>query len=148
MKDSDPPHHDHHNWRWPRRSKSWTGGLKQAKILFRIYERDTNASFRAQGYRIRIGEDGAEALKQLLPARLFEAFEATCAEVIHGGHAVNAATGGELEFHIGPDVGRSMVVRRITPIVLCCGTCCCMDLRTMLSLGSGLSVTSYVAVTK
>ena len=75
-------------------------GLKRAKIPFRIFERDTNASFRAQGYRIRIGEDGAAALKRLLPPQLFDAFEATSAEVVHGGHAVNAANGEELQFHI------------------------------------------------
>jgi 2-polyprenyl-6-methoxyphenol hydroxylase-like FAD-dependent oxidoreductase len=75
-------------------------GLKQQNIPFRVFERDTSASFRAQGYRIRISSDGAQALKQLLPQHLFDAFEATCADIVHGGHAVNAATGGELEFHI------------------------------------------------
>ncbi|KAK5170921.1 uncharacterized protein LTR77_004065 [Saxophila tyrrhenica] len=75
-------------------------GLKQANIPFRIYERDTHASFRAQGYRIRISSDGAAALKKLFPPRLYDAFEATCAKVVLGGHAVNAATGVELEFHL------------------------------------------------
>lgn len=68
-------------------------GLKQAGIPFHIFERDTSASFRAQGYRIRISPDGAHALQRLLPENLWRAFEATCATVIHGGHQIDASTG-------------------------------------------------------
>ncbi|KAJ3498088.1 hypothetical protein NLG97_g1398 [Lecanicillium saksenae] len=67
-------------------------GLKKAtpSIPFRIFERDSSAAFRAQGYRIRIS--GA-ALKTLLPASVFEAFEATSNNLIQPGHAIDALTG-------------------------------------------------------
>lgn len=70
--------------------------LRQAGINFRIFERDQAASFRAQGYRIRIDQRGGDALKHLLPARLFQHFEETCAGVIPGGHRFDALTHEEL----------------------------------------------------
>ncbi|CAM1503481.1 Fc.00g010720.m01.CDS01 [Cosmosporella sp. VM-42] len=62
-------------------------GLKYANphIPFHIFERDTSASFRAQGYRIRITPDGAAGLRKLLPNNLWELFEATSGKVIPGG---------------------------------------------------------------
>jgi 2-polyprenyl-6-methoxyphenol hydroxylase-like FAD-dependent oxidoreductase len=74
--------------------------LKQHEIPFRIFERDDSRSFRAQGYRIRISSEGAASLQQLLPSQLYEAFEGTCAPVIHGGHALDALTATEQEFKI------------------------------------------------
>lgn len=68
-------------------------GLKQANIPFLIFERDANADYRPQGYRIRISPEGAEALRRLLPEPLWYAFESTCAEVVHGGAQLNALTG-------------------------------------------------------
>ena len=64
-------------------------GLKQAGIPFRIFERDGAASFRAQGYRIRIDQRGAEGLRRLLPAELYQAFESTSSDVIHGGQQLD-----------------------------------------------------------
>ena len=72
-------------------------GLKQAGIPFRIFERDGAASFRAQGYRIRIDQRGAEGLRRLLPAELYQAFESTSSDVIHGGQQLDAATGKQFE---------------------------------------------------
>ena len=76
-------------------------GLKQSGIPFHIFERDTSASFRAQGYRIRIGPDGAAAIKRLLPVHLWKAFEATSAEIVHGGHQLDVLTGEESDWMIG-----------------------------------------------
>lgn len=70
--------------------------LKQASINFRIFERDQAASFRAQGYRIRIDQRGGDALQRMLPAHRFKQFEDSCAPVIPGGHRVNAITLDEL----------------------------------------------------
>lgn len=70
-------------------------GLKRANppIPFHIFERDTSASFRAQGYRIRITPEGAGALEKLLPGNLWNAFEATAAGVLPGmGSRLNAVT--------------------------------------------------------
>lgn len=67
-------------------------GIKKAMppISFRIFERDSSAAHRAQGYRIRIS--GA-ALQALLPAHVFSAFEATSNSSIEPGHVIEALTG-------------------------------------------------------
>lgn len=70
-------------------------GLLQAGIDFQIFERDQAASFRAQGYRIRIDQHGGNSLKRLLPPQLFQIFEATSSEVVPGGHRLDAKTGAE-----------------------------------------------------
>ena len=84
-------------------------GLKKANIPFRIFERDTSSSLRAQGYRIRIGPDGATALKHLLPEDLWQAFEATCADIIHGGNRLDAKTGEITVWQRGPPPSRPTV---------------------------------------
>jgi 2-polyprenyl-6-methoxyphenol hydroxylase-like FAD-dependent oxidoreductase len=66
--------------------------LKQANISFHIFERDQDAAFRAQGYRIRISQEGGDALAQLLPIELFDLFERTSAPVVEGGVWLSAAT--------------------------------------------------------
>ncbi|KAF4446030.1 hypothetical protein F53441_10288 [Fusarium austroafricanum] len=70
-------------------------GLKHASppIPFHVFERDSSADFRPQGYRIRINPDGAGALQKLLPDHLWEAFEATCAELEPGMSRLDALTG-------------------------------------------------------
>ncbi|KAF3231370.1 hypothetical protein TWF191_006857 [Orbilia oligospora] len=69
-------------------------GLQKADppIPFHIFERDTSATYRAQGYRIRIWGDGADALKHLLPEHLWTAFEATCAQLADGARKLDALT--------------------------------------------------------
>lgn len=79
-------------------------GLKQAQVPFHIYERDTSASFRAQGYRIRISPDGAAAIRRLLPTHLWEVFEATCAEMVHGGHQIDADSAQTTEWGTRPGI--------------------------------------------
>lgn len=53
-------------------------GLKQAGIAFDVYERDITAASRSQGYRIRIDENGQDALSQCLPANHYELFRQSC----------------------------------------------------------------------
>lgn len=83
--------------------------LRQAGIDFKIFERDQAASFRAQGYRIRIDQRGGDALKRLLPADLFQRFDNTCAHVIPGGHRFDAFTHHEIQGGGGmpPQVGNA-----------------------------------------
>lgn len=69
--------------------------LKKAGVDFQIFERDEVSSFRAQGYRIRIDNEGGNALRQLLPFSLYQAFEVTSSKVVPGGHAIEAETGQE-----------------------------------------------------
>jgi 2-polyprenyl-6-methoxyphenol hydroxylase-like FAD-dependent oxidoreductase len=54
-------------------------GLKQAGICVRVYERDRTRRDGLQGYRVGISPAGSYALKQCLPAELFDLFVATCA---------------------------------------------------------------------
>lgn len=71
-------------------------GLQKARIPFHVFERDLHASWRPQGYRLRINGDGASALKRSLPEVLFERFERTCCEVELGETDLNALDGGIL----------------------------------------------------
>jgi 2-polyprenyl-6-methoxyphenol hydroxylase-like FAD-dependent oxidoreductase len=52
-------------------------GLKQSGISVAVYERDSSARFKGQGYRIGIKQDGSRALRECLPAHLFELAVAT-----------------------------------------------------------------------
>ena len=64
---------------------SGLGGLTLAHSLakhhipYAIYERDSAASQRAQGYRVSIDEGGANGLRNALDAKTFQRFEETCA---------------------------------------------------------------------
>lgn len=80
---------------------SGLGGLTLAhaltaqRIPYRIFERDTAHSSRAQGYRISIDEGGASGLKSALShtSGLFEKFESTCAEQHPPGGRIEARSG-------------------------------------------------------
>ncbi|KAF5965883.1 salicylate 1-monooxygenase (flavoprotein monooxygenase) [Fusarium bulbicola] len=70
-------------------------GLKHAKppVPFHIFERDSSADFRPQGYRIRINPDGANALRELLPDHLWKAYEDRCALFNPAMSGLDAVTG-------------------------------------------------------
>lgn len=75
-------------------------GLRLAKraIKFHVFERDLKCHHRAQGYRIRISPDGAEALRKLLSDAQWKTFEASCATMKHGGNKIDAETGEAQEW--------------------------------------------------
>ena len=52
-------------------------GLKKSGISVSIYERDRSVSFRNQGYRISLKEQGSRALRDCLPEKLFQLTVAT-----------------------------------------------------------------------
>ncbi|KAM5430558.1 hypothetical protein McanMca71_005386 [Microsporum canis] len=68
-------------------------GLYKAGIPFRVFERDANASWRPQGYRLRLGGEGANALKETLSPELWERFEKTCSIAELGETDINAIDG-------------------------------------------------------
>ena len=72
-------------------------GLKKFKIPFTIVERDRSKYYRPQGYRIRINNDGHDALKANLSPQLFDLFKSTCATTVlgRGSNAINPLTGGK-----------------------------------------------------
>jgi 2-polyprenyl-6-methoxyphenol hydroxylase-like FAD-dependent oxidoreductase len=52
-------------------------GLKKSGISVAVYERDQSVSFRNQGYRISLKEEGSRALRDCLPENLFQLTVAT-----------------------------------------------------------------------
>jgi 2-polyprenyl-6-methoxyphenol hydroxylase-like FAD-dependent oxidoreductase len=78
-------------------------GLKKAGVSFSVYERDLAKDFRAQGYRIRVNPDGADALKKNLPDDLWRLFEATCATTVLGGSNIDPISGQVKPGRFGPD---------------------------------------------
>jgi len=51
-------------------------GLLKANIPFEIFERDSALNVRSQGYRVRINNQGTNALKEVLPDDLFKQLRA------------------------------------------------------------------------
>jgi L-ascorbate metabolism protein UlaG (beta-lactamase superfamily) len=52
-------------------------GLKKSGFSVAVYERESSAQFRNQGYRISIKQEGSQALRDCLPERLFQLCVAT-----------------------------------------------------------------------
>jgi 2-polyprenyl-6-methoxyphenol hydroxylase-like FAD-dependent oxidoreductase len=52
-------------------------GLKKSGMSVAVYERDTSARFRGQGWRIGIKDEGSHALRDCLPQNLFDLCVAT-----------------------------------------------------------------------
>jgi 2-polyprenyl-6-methoxyphenol hydroxylase-like FAD-dependent oxidoreductase len=59
--------------------------LRRHRIPFMLYERDTAASPRSQGYRLRISVDGLTALEQVLEPAHYQRFRAGCTD-LGAGH--------------------------------------------------------------
>ena len=68
--------------------------LLRAQIPFRIFERDSTASFRAQGYRLRLSSEGLDAIESALGPEKFQRFWDLCGKTGGGGFgAIDAKTG-------------------------------------------------------
>jgi 2-polyprenyl-6-methoxyphenol hydroxylase-like FAD-dependent oxidoreductase len=52
--------------------------LRRSNIPFIVYERDASPIFRAQGYRLRLSNEGLDAIEKALPQEKWEKFWATC----------------------------------------------------------------------
>jgi 2-polyprenyl-6-methoxyphenol hydroxylase-like FAD-dependent oxidoreductase len=80
-------------------------GLRKAGVPFHVFERDLNATYRPQGYRLRINAEGANALKQTLTSELWERFENTCAVAEIGETDINAVSGIMIASRAGNRMG-------------------------------------------
>ncbi|KAL1599534.1 hypothetical protein SLS60_007337 [Paraconiothyrium brasiliense] len=52
--------------------------LRRSNIPFIVYERDASPIFRAQGYRLRLSNEGLNAIEKALPPEKWNKFWATC----------------------------------------------------------------------
>lgn len=68
--------------------------LRCASIPFQIFERDASISFRAQGYRLRLSNEGLDAIESVLSPSDFQTFWDHCGKTGAGGFAVLDALDG------------------------------------------------------
>ncbi|KAI1427734.1 hypothetical protein F5Y12DRAFT_150333 [Xylaria sp. FL1777] len=69
--------------------------LLRASIPFRIFERDTSITFRAQGYRLRLSNEGLDAIESVLGPDAFQKFWDACGKTGGAGFASLHAVTGE-----------------------------------------------------
>ncbi|KAJ3576727.1 hypothetical protein NPX13_g3608 [Xylaria arbuscula] len=68
--------------------------LRRASIPFRIYERDASITFRAQGYRLRLSNEGLDAIEAVLGPEGFQKFWDVCGKTGGVGFSsIHAITG-------------------------------------------------------
>lgn len=68
--------------------------LRRASIPFIVYERDASISFRGQGYRLRLSNEGLDAIESALEPEQWKTFWDTCGKTGGGGFGqINALTG-------------------------------------------------------
>ncbi|PRP77120.1 hypothetical protein PROFUN_12975 [Planoprotostelium fungivorum] len=71
--------------------------LKKASIPCRIFERDLKADWRAQGYRISVPLEAADAIRKCLPDHMWELFEKTALGRSKGFGGFNALDASTIE---------------------------------------------------
>ncbi len=68
--------------------------LLRSNIPFQVFERDATLSFRGQGYRLRLSDEGLEAIESVLGPEAFQHFYERCGKTGGSGFAgFNAVTG-------------------------------------------------------
>ena len=71
--------------------------LLRNNIPFRVFERDSSISFRAQGYRLRLSNEGLDAIEEVLGPEGFPKFWDACGKTGGAGFAaLDAITGEQL----------------------------------------------------
>lgn len=80
--------------------------LRRASIPFQIFERDASISFRAQGYRLRLSNEGLDAIESVLDPTDFQTFWDHCGKTGAGGFAVlDAVDGSAIPIHTSAQQG-------------------------------------------
>ncbi|RMZ90495.1 hypothetical protein DV736_g2281, partial [Chaetothyriales sp. CBS 134916] len=76
--------------------------LLRSNIPFQIFERDASFSFRGQGYRLRLSNEGLEAIESVLGPEAFQRFYDRCGKTGGSGFAgFDAITGERTDKAIG-----------------------------------------------
>lgn len=76
--------------------------LLRSNIPFQIFERDASLSFRAQGYRLRLSNEGLDAIEEVLGPDGFQKFWDACGKTggSKGFAGINAITGADVPLEI------------------------------------------------
>ncbi|KAB5542758.1 hypothetical protein GE09DRAFT_968910 [Coniochaeta sp. 2T2.1] len=69
--------------------------LRLSGIPFKIFERDASFAFRAQGYRLRLSNEGIDAIESVLGKEHFQRFWDKCGKTVGASMAVFDAVTGE-----------------------------------------------------
>ncbi|KAG9254011.1 uncharacterized protein F5Z01DRAFT_111621 [Emericellopsis atlantica] len=77
--------------------------LRQSNIPFRIFERDASFVFRAQGYRLRLSDEGLDAIESVLDPPTWTKFWDACGQTAGAGFAAWDAVTGEQTDHKMPE---------------------------------------------
>ena len=76
--------------------------LRRSKIPFVIFERDASLSFRGQGYRLRLSDEGLDAIESVLKGPAWQQFFDRCGKTAGAGFVqINPITGETLENNMG-----------------------------------------------
>ena len=86
-------------------------GLMRNGVPFKIFERDQSATFRAQGYRLKIEANGDEALRSTLPPEVYQEFLDTCATFYLGETDFNPISGQLLSSRQGSGLAGAQGLR-------------------------------------
>ncbi|KAJ5619976.1 hypothetical protein N7510_003960 [Penicillium lagena] len=79
--------------------------LRLSQIPFIIFERDASFIFRAQGYRLRLSNEGLDAVESVLDPETWQHFWAKCGKTAGSGFiAYDAVTGNETEHVVAEDL--------------------------------------------
>ncbi|KAJ9613071.1 hypothetical protein H2200_003012 [Cladophialophora chaetospira] len=70
--------------------------LLRSNIPFQVFERDATLSFRGQGYRLRLSNEGLNAIESVLDPAAFQKFYDRCGKTAGAGFAHFDAVTGEL----------------------------------------------------
>jgi 2-polyprenyl-6-methoxyphenol hydroxylase-like FAD-dependent oxidoreductase len=77
--------------------------LRQSKIPFKIFERDSSFAYRAQGYRLRLSSEGLDAIESSLDPQTFQRFWNKCGKTGGDGLTTLNAVTGEQIGHVAPE---------------------------------------------
>ena len=69
--------------------------LLRSNIPFQVFERDASISFRGQGYRLRLSDEGLEAIESVLGSEAYQRFYDRCGKTGGSGFAGFDAVTGE-----------------------------------------------------